>query len=98
VNRFLALVVIGSALAGCGNQIKKNIEACEGWNEALASACEGADVSAIALDCTVYDNEAYKKCDIAPYFDCLTENTACDEATSIVTVDVAACAAEASCE
>lgn len=95
MNRLMTFAFVTVALAGCGNNIQKNIDACNAWLD--ASECGDFDFSTV-IDCNVYDNDAYKKCDISGYFDCLATNTTCDEALGIATVDAAACTAEASCE
>jgi hypothetical protein len=51
-----------------------NVAACEDWID--AASCGSFDFST-TVDCDLY---AATLCDIADYFDCLTDNTFCDEA------------------
>ncbi len=54
-----------------------NVQACEEWVEAVS--CGEYDFST-SVDCSVYEDSA---CDISDYFDCLTDNTICDEETGV---------------
>lgn len=88
------LVILSAlALAACGNTGKKNVEACEDW--LAATTCGDYDFST-SVSCSVYEDY---DCDVADYFDCLTDNTTCDESTGIPDVTGwADCATLASCE
>lgn len=95
MNKMMALAFVTIALAGCNNNAKKNEQACNDW--LAAAECGDFDFSTV-IDCSLYAGDAYAKCDISGYFTCLTDNTTCDTASGIATVDAAACAAEAACE
>jgi hypothetical protein len=55
-----------------------NVAACEDWLSAME--CGDTDFSQL-VSCDVYVNTS---CDISDYFDCLAEETSCDEETGIV--------------
>ena len=55
-----------------------NVEACEAWLESLT--CGVYDFTD-TVDCSAYAKE---DCDLVPYFECLAENTECDEETGIL--------------
>ncbi len=67
------LALVG--LVGC--QSADNVASCESWLDAVS--CGEYDFST-AVDCSIYEDV---ECDISDYFDCLTDNTTCDEATGI---------------
>lgn len=72
---------------------EKNVAACETWLEAMT--CGDYDYSTV-VDCHVYDDYG---CDVSDYFNCLTENTVCDEATGVAdTTDWTECAYLADCD
>ncbi|MEQ1501743.1 MAG: hypothetical protein ABMB14_05905 [Myxococcota bacterium] len=94
MNRMMAFVVV-STLVGCGGAGKKNVTACEDYVASLA--CGDFDVTSLYGDdfCSAYEETT---CDISEYFNCLTDSVACDDATSVLTVDAAGCASKAVCE
>lgn len=91
--RALAIVLFGVfalSIAGCGAD---NVAACEDWID--STSCGSTDVSTL-IDCNIYEETS---CDIADYFDCLTDNTSCDEATSMVdTTGWTSCLSLAQCD
>ncbi len=54
-----------------------NVQACQDWLDAYS--CGEYDFSD-SVDCGLYSNYG---CDVSDYFDCLTENTFCDEETGV---------------
>lgn len=70
----LAIVLFSAFLAfsigGCGTD---NVAACEDWLDTVS--CGTYDFST-NVDCSIYEET---DCDIADYFDCLSDNTTCDE-------------------
>ena len=58
---------------GSGDAAPDNVGACEGWVE--SAECGDYDWSQ-SVDCSSYAN---LQCDIADYFNCLNENTACSD-------------------
>ena len=52
---------------------KANVAACEDWLAAMD--CGDTDFSTL-VSCDVYENT---ECDISQYFDCLAEETTCDD-------------------
>ena len=54
-----------------------NTAACNDWLAAVS--CGEFDFTGV-VDCSIYANLA---CDVADYFNCLTNNTTCDEVTGI---------------
>ena len=72
-----ALAVLGLALSACPSF--DNVAACEEW---LASMeCGDQDFSGL-VDCEIYSADSYP-CDVADYFNCLTDNGSCDDALGI---------------
>lgn len=70
-----------------------NVAACEDWLDAVS--CGSYDFST-AVDCNLYEETL---CDIADYFDCLTDNTSCDDTLGIPdTTGWASCSNLALCE
>lgn len=75
-------------LSACGGP--DNVGACKRW---LSSAsCGNTDFSTM-VNCEVYKDTS---CDIAPYFDCLTANTKCQNGTAD-TSGWTQCASKAQC-
>lgn len=93
--RHVILACCASLPGCCGLDIPSNVDACNGWLSAIE--CGAYDFSTV-VDCAVYDDDAYEKCDISGYFDCLSVHTTCDEVLGVATVDTEACADEAVCE
>ncbi len=71
IQKTLGLVILICA-TGC-MQGQKNVEACEDWLDSVS--CGGEDLSAY-IDCSTFDEY---DCDVADYFDCLSDETTCDE-------------------
>ncbi len=70
-----------------------NVQACEDWLDAVS--CGEYDFST-SVDCSVYE---YTECDITDYFECLVDNTVCDEKTGVPDMSGwGACTEYASCE
>jgi hypothetical protein len=87
--RFLPLLAF--ALAACGKP--DNVGACEDWLDAVE--CGDYDYSTV-VDCSTYEDY---DCDVSAYFDCLTDNTVCDESTGVPdTSGWTACASELECK
>lgn len=87
----MQIALFALSLLGCG--AADNVGACEDWVAAMQ--CGEYDYSTV-VDCTIYEETT---CDISDYFDCLTENTTCDEATGIPdTTGWTSCYDLASCE
>ena len=82
-------IVMTLSLSGCGSY--DNVAACEAWVETMT--CGETDFSTLVV-CSNY--EAIE-CNIADYFDCLTENYSCDMGVAD-TAGWAACSALAVCE
>jgi hypothetical protein len=59
--------------SGDGDTAPDNVGACEGWIE--SAECGDYDWSQ-SVDCSAYANLA---CDISDYFNCLNENTGCND-------------------
>lgn len=72
--RNLLLASLALALSACGYD---NVGACEDWVASME--CGDYDYSSV-VDCSVYEDY---NCDVADYFDCLTDNTTCDDATGV---------------
>lgn len=87
------LLVVAVALAGCGkSKGDRSVEACEYWLSTME--CGETDYRD-SFDCSIY---AEQRCDVSPYFACLTVNTECDEEAS--TFDLSGweqCKAQAGC-
>jgi len=67
------MIVGALVMASACSKGKKNVAACEDW---LASmSCGDTDYTTL-VSCDAYEETT---CDISEYFDCLTENTTCDE-------------------
>lgn len=87
VSRFVLVALPLAALSlsalgtGC-NYSKRNVQACEDWiadmDELVAGgACEATDFDAlIGGGCEQFEDST---CDVSGYFDCLYENTECNE-------------------
>ncbi len=58
-----------------------NVQACEDWLDAVS--CGEYDF-ADSVDCSDY---ADYDCDLAPYFQCLLENSYCDEKTGVLDME-----------
>ncbi len=70
-----------------------NVQACEEWVGSFS--CGDYYLSGV-VDCSVYSETV---CDVSDYFDCLAENTDCDEDLGIVdTTGWTSCADLASCD
>ena len=76
----LVVLVAGLIFVGCGDDddAADNVGACEDWVAAME--CGDFDITQY-IDCAIYEETA---CDISDYFDCLTDNTTCDEATGML--------------
>lgn len=82
----------GLLASGCSDDVD-NVEACESWLE--ATSCGTTDFG-LFIDCSIYEDT---ECDISAYFDCLTDNTTCDEATGVADVTAwSMCASKAQCD
>lgn len=78
----------GLSLTGCGTD---NVGACNDW--VAATKCGSTDISSL-VNCDLYKDT---ECDISAYFDCLTENTKCENDTLDAT-GWGTCASKAVCE
>lgn len=84
----------GLATAACQQDEFNNVAACEEWVDSVS--CGDTDVSTL-IDCDIYADTT--QCDIADYFDCLTDNTTCDEENGIIDVSAwTSCVSLASCD
>jgi|GEM_PF-3379698 len=73
------LVAVASLVLamGCGKKKgEASVEACEVW---LATMVCGETDHRAEFDCQIY---ADQRCDVSPYFGCLTAKTECNEETS----------------
>lgn len=69
--------VVGVFAMACGNKKgEESVAACESWLTTMV--CGETDYRS-EFDCQVY---AEQRCDVTPYFVCLTAKTECDEETS----------------
>jgi hypothetical protein len=85
-----ALGLVAGGLSGCGGP--DNVQACEDWIDTVS--CGDTDFHQY-VNCDIYGDT---DCDIADYFDCLTDNTTCDETTGTAdTSNWSTCATKATC-
>ena len=67
----------GLCVAGCGNKEgDASVAACEAW---LTTMVCGETDHRDEFDCQIY---ADQRCDVSPYFGCLSVQTECDEEAS----------------
>ena len=71
-------IVLAGVVSGCGGGKKgeASVQACETW---LATMECGETDHRGEFDCSIYAEE---RCDVTPYFTCITAKTECDEETS----------------
>ena len=81
------------SLVACKDAGQANVDSCETWVADVS--CGETDFSGL-VDCTIYEET---DCDISGYFDCLTSNGSCDDATGVYdSSGWTTCASEATCE
>jgi hypothetical protein len=84
------IAILATSLTACAPD---NVGACEDWVASMS--CGDNDFGSL-VDCSLYEETT---CDIASYFDCLTENTTCDEKTGVIdTTGWAGCMDKATCD
>ena len=87
------LLAVCCVTPACGkSKGDRSVEACEYWLSTME--CGETDYRD-SFDCSIY---AEQRCDVSPYFACLTVNTECDEEAS--TFDLSGweeCKAQAGC-
>ena len=77
----MPILVVSLTAVGC-NYGKRNVAACEDWivdmdEKVSQSACANTDVASLLQGgCDNYESSS---CDISDYFDCLYDNTECNE-------------------
>ena len=71
------LLLAASVMVGCGNKKgEESVAACEAWLDTMV--CGETDHRS-EFNCQIY---AEQRCDVTPYFGCLTVKTECDEEAS----------------
>ena len=90
------MILLGGLLGGlvaCANAGEANVAACEDWVASME--CGDTDYSTL-VTCSSYSETT---CDISEYFDCLSDNTTCDEDLGVAdTTGWADCTDLAVCE
>jgi hypothetical protein len=65
-----------SAACGGGKKGEESVAACEAW---LSTMVCGETDHRSEFNCAIYGEQ---RCDVTPYFTCITAKTECDEETS----------------
>ena len=69
----LLLFSVLLTLTACKDVGKANVDSCESWVASME--CGTTDFSSL-VGCEAYEDY---DCDVSDYFNCLSENTTCDE-------------------